>query len=139
MEPGAARGEEDASKGGRFEGPGGTRGGVGTFLIGLACSIVGGYLIMNQVQVTSGYWQWWGQNTFGLTLIPLVIGIGILFFNAKSIAGWIIAGASILIIFTGVLSNLVIYFRQTSLFNVILMLTLFAGGLGLMARAFRRY
>ena len=139
MESGAARGEEDATKGRRFEGPGGTPGGVGTFLIGLACSIVGGYLIMNQVQVTSGYWQWWGQNTFGLTLIPLVIGIGILFFNAKSIAGWIIAGASILIIFTGVLSNLVIYFRQTSLFNVILMLTLFAGGLGLMARAFRRY
>ena len=139
MESGAARDEEDASKGRRFEGPGGTRGGVGTFLVGLACSIMGGYLIMNQVQVTSGYWQWWGQNTFGLTLIPLVIGIGLLFFNAKSIAGWIIAGASILIIFTGVLSNLVVYFRQTSLFNVILMLTLFAGGLGLMARAFRRY
>ena len=135
----AARGEEGSSKGRRFEGPGGTRGGVGTFLIGLACSIVGGYLIMNQVQVTSGYWQWWGQNTFGLTLIPLVIGIAVLFFNAKSMVGWIIAGASILIIFTGVLSNLVIYFRQTSLFNVLLMLTLFAGGLGLMARAFRRY
>ena len=139
MESGAARGEEGGSKGRRFEGPGGTRGGLGTFLIGLACSIMGGYLIMNQVQVTSGYWQWWGQNTFGLTLIPLVIGIGLLFFNAKSVVGWIIAGASILIIFTGVLSNLVIYFRQTSLFNVLLMLTLFAGGLGLMARAFRRY
>jgi len=139
MESGAARGDEDASRGRRFEGPGGTRGGIGTFLVGLACSIVGGYLIMNQVQVTSGYWQWWGTNTFGLTLIPLVIGIALLFFNAKSIVGWIIAGASILIIFTGVISNLVIYFHQTSLFNVILMLTLFAGGLGLMARAFRRY
>jgi len=53
--------------------------------------------------------------------------------------GWIVAGASILIIFTGILSSLVIYFRQTSLFTMILMLALFAGGLGLMARAFRRY
>jgi len=139
MESGAARDDEGASKVRRFEGPGGTRGGLGTFLVGLACSIVGGYLIMNQVQVTSGYWQWWGTSTFGLTLIPLVIGIGLLFFNGKSIVGWLIAGASLLIIFTGVLSNLVIYFRQTSLFNVILMLTLFAGGLGLMARAFKRY
>lgn len=139
MESGPARDDEAASKVRRFEGPGGTPGGVGTFLVGLACSIMGGYLIMNQVQVTSGYWQWWGTNTFGLTLIPLAIGIGLLFFNVKSIAGWIVAGASILIIFAGILSNLVIYFRQTSLFNVILMLTLFTGGLGLMARAFRRY
>ena len=100
---------------------------------------MGGYLIMSQITVTSGYWQWWGPNTFGLTLIPLAIGIGLLFFNAKSIVGWIVAGASILIIFTGVLSSLVIYFRQTSLFTMILMLALFAGGLGLMARAFRRY
>src|SRR5678815_2923337 len=137
MESGAARDDQGEPEVRRFEGPGGTRGGVGTFLVGLACSIVGGYLIMNQVSVTSGYWQWWGTSTFGLTLIPLVIGIGLLFFNAKSIVGWLVAGASILIIFTGVLSNLVIYFRQTSLFNVILMLTLFAGGLGLMARAFR--
>ena len=139
MESGSARDDEPASKFRRFEGPGGTPGGVGMFVVGLACSIMGGYLIMNQVQVTSGYWQWWGTSTFGLTLIPLALGIGLLFFNAKSIAGWIVAGASMLIIFAGVLSNLVVYFRQTSLFNVILMLTLFAGGLGLMARAFRRH
>ena len=139
MQSGPAQDDKATSKARRFEGPGGTPGGVGTFLVGLACSIMGGYLIMNQVQVTSGYWQWFGPNTFGLTLIPLAIGIGLLFFNAKSIVGWVVAGATILIIFTGILSNLVIYFRQTSLFNVILILTLFAGGLGLMARAFRRY
>ena len=139
MTPGSARDDETASKDQRFQGPGGSPGGVLTFLVGLACSIVGGYLIMNQVQVTSAYWQWWGPNTFGLTLIPLALGIGLLFFNGKSIVGWIVAGASMLIIFAGILSNMAIYFRQTSLFNFILMLTLFTGGLGLMARAFRRY
>jgi len=138
MESGSARDDED-SRSPRFQGPGGSPGGIGTFVLGLACSIMGGYLIMSQITVTSGYWQWWGPNTFGLTLIPLAIGIGLLFFNAKSIVGWIVAGASILIIFTGILSSLVIYFRQTSLFTMILMLALFAGGLGLMARAFRRY
>jgi hypothetical protein len=123
----------------RFVGPGGTPGGVGTFLFGLALAIAGGYLIMNQVQVTSGYWNWWGTNTFGLTLLPLILGIGILFFNGRSIAGWILAGGGAIIIFVGILVNLTVYFRQTSLFNTILMLTLFAAGLGLMARAVRHY
>ena len=107
------------------------------FLFGLALAIAGGYLIMNQVQVTSGYWQWWGPNTFGLTLLPLVIGIGLLFFNGKSIAGWLLAGGGAVIIFVGILSNLQVFFQPTSLFNTILMLTLFAAGLGLMARALK--
>lgn len=121
----------------RFKEPGGTPGGLGMFLFGLALSIAGGYLIMNQTQVTSGYWNWFGTNTFGLTLVPLIIGIGLLFFNGKSIFGWLLAGGGLVIILTGVITNLSVYFRQTSLFNVILMLTLFAAGLGLMARAFK--
>jgi len=122
----------------RFQGPGGTPGGLGLFVFGLALAIAGGYLIMNQVQVTSGYWRWMGPNTFGLTLLPLAIGLGLLFFNGKSIAGWILAGGGAVIIFVGILANLEIYFRQTSLFNLIVMLVLFAGGLGLMARALRQ-
>ncbi|MFP5265446.1 MAG: hypothetical protein ACLGJB_26465 [Blastocatellia bacterium] len=123
----------------RFEGPGGTPGGAGTFLFGLALAVAGGYLILSNTQVTSHYWGWWGPNTFGLTLIPFVIGVGLLFFNGKSVAGWLLAGAGAVIIFVGIITNLEIYFRQTSLFNVILMLALFAGGLGLMARALKRF
>jgi len=105
------------------------------FIFGLVLAIAGGYLIMNQVQVTTGYWHWWGTNTFGLTLIPLVIGIGLLFFDGGSIAGWVLAGGGAVIIFVGILANLQIFFTPTTLFNVILMLTMFAAGLGLMARA----
>jgi uncharacterized protein len=123
----------------RFEGPGGTPGGLGLFLFGLALAIAGGYLILNNTRVTSHYWGWWGPNTFGLTLIPFIIGIGLLFFNGKSIAGWLLAGGGAVIILVGIIANLEIYFNQTSLFNVILMLTLFAGGLGLMARALKRF
>jgi hypothetical protein len=107
------------------------------FLFGLALAIAGGYLIMNQVQVTSGYWQWFGTNTFGLTLIPLIIGIGLLFFKARSVMGWLLAGGGTVIIFVGILANLTIYFRTTSLFNTILMLVLFVAGLGLIARSLR--
>jgi uncharacterized protein len=41
------------------------------------------------------------------------------------------------IVFVGILSNLNIYFRPTSLFNTLLMLALLAGGIGAMAAALR--
>ena len=121
----------------KFQGPGGTPGGLGMFLFGLALTIAGGYLIMQQTQVTSGYWGWFGPNTFGFTLIPLIVGLGLLFFNGKSIFGWILAGGGLIIIFVGIITNLQIYFRTTSLFNLLIMLVLFAAGLGLMARSFK--
>lgn len=133
----ASKDTEDTSSARKFQGPGGTPGGLGVFIFGLALAIAGGYLIMNQVQVTTGYWHWWGPNTFGLTLIPLVIGIGLLFFDARSIAGWVLAGGGVIIIFAGILANLQIYFERTTLFNLLLMLGLFAAGLGLMARALK--
>jgi len=128
---------EEKSKDG-FKGPGGTPGGLGVFLWGLGMAIAGGYLLMNQVQVTTAYWHWWGGNTFGLTLLPLVLGIGLLFFDGKNPIGWVLAGGGLVIIFAGILVNLDIYFRQTSLYNVIVMLVLFAGGLGLMARSLKK-
>ncbi len=77
----------------------------------------------------------WGYNSFGLSLVPLVFGIGILFFNGKSIAGWVLLFVGTIIIFAGIMMNLQIYFQPTSLFNTIVMLVLLAGGIGLVARS----
>ncbi|MGE0552322.1 MAG: hypothetical protein AB7R55_02710 [Gemmatimonadales bacterium] len=118
-------------------GPGGTPGGLGEFLIGLAMVVGGGYLVLNQVTVTSSFWNFFGYSAFGLSLIPLLIGIGILFFNGKSIIGWFLTLAGALIILLGVLVNMNIFFRPTSLFNTLLMLGALAGGLGLIARSLR--
>lgn len=118
----------------KFNGAGGTSGGLIEFFIGLGMAIAGGYLLTNQVVVTSSFWSLWGYNTFGLSLIPLIFGIGILFFNGKSILGWILLFAGIIIIGAGILMNLTIYFQATSLFNTIIMLVLLAGGIGLIAR-----
>lgn len=119
----------------KFKGAGGTPGGFIEFFIGLAMAVAGGYLLTNQVVVTSSFWTMWGYNTFGLSLLPLIFGIGILFFNGKSIIGWILLFAGVVIILTGILMNLQIYFQPTSLFNTVLMLVLLAGGIGLVARA----
>jgi predicted membrane channel-forming protein YqfA (hemolysin III family) len=119
----------------RARGAGGTSGGIGLFLVGLAMTVAGAYMLTNRVMVTSGFWQLWGYNTFGLSLLPLIAGIGILFFNGKSITGWLLLFVGIVIIFTGILMNLQIYFESTSLFNTIMMLVLLAGGIGLVARS----
>ena len=100
--------------------------------------VVGGYLLLQQVQVHSGFWDWFGPSTFGLTLVPLLVGIGFLFFDGKSVAGWLLAGAGALIIVAGIVANLQVWFRPTSLYNTLVMLVLIAGGLGLMARSLKR-
>ncbi|HEV7766891.1 MAG TPA: hypothetical protein VGQ76_17960 [Thermoanaerobaculia bacterium] len=120
-----------------LRGAGGTEGGIGAFVIGSLMAIAGAYLLTNQVTVTSGYWRLWGYNAFGLSLLPFVIGIAFLFFDGKSIVGWILTVAGAVIIFVGIIANLDIYFRPTSLFNTLLMLVLLLGGIGLVARALR--
>jgi hypothetical protein len=120
-----------------MKGAGGTPGGLGSFLAGLAMVIAGGYLLLTRVTVTSGLWQFWGYNAFGLSLVPLLIGIGILFFDGRSLAGWLLTAAGALIILVGIIANLHVYFRPTSLFDTLLILILLAGGLGLVARSLR--
>ena len=119
----------------KVRGAGGTPGGIGEFFIGLVMAVVGAYLLTNRVVVTSGFWTFGGYNLFGFSLIPFIIGIGILFFNGKSIAGWLLLGIGLVIIFAGILMNLQIYFLTTSLFGTIVMIVLLAGGIGLIFRA----
>jgi hypothetical protein len=119
---------------------GGTRGGLKLFLLGLAMFAGGGYLLLNQVTVHGGYWRFGGYGygtTFGLTLLPLLIGIGFLFANGKSVVGWVLTLIGAVFLVGGILVNLDIHFRQTSLYNTLTMLVLLFGGVGLIARSLR--
>jgi hypothetical protein len=114
---------------------GGTPGGLGEFLVGFVMICIGAYLLANQVIVAGSYWNFGGTNTFGITLIPMLTGIGLLFWSGRSVIGWLLTVGGALFIFAGVLANLHIYFQPTNLFNTIVMLVLVVGGLGLIARA----
>jgi hypothetical protein len=120
-----------------MRGAGGTPGGLGTFLAGAAMIVAGGYLLLARVTVTTGYWHLWGYNAFGLSLVPLLIGIGLLFFDGRSLAGWALTAIGTIIILAGLIANLSVYFRATSLFDTLMMLGLLAAGLGLVARSLR--
>ena len=126
-------------------GAGGTPGGIGAFLLGFALACAGGWLLTNQVVVSSQYFASgfmvpvinYHMNSFGLSLIPFIIGIAFLFFDGKSLAGWLLTIAGLVIILVGILMSLHIYFQPTSLFNTLVMLVLLFGGLGLIVRALK--
>ena len=121
----------------RFTDAGGTPGGIGEFFLGFAMACIGGYLIAHQVTVVGSYWNFWGGNSFGITLLPLLFGMGLLFWNHRSAIGWLLTVGGALFILAGIIANLHIYFQGTSLFNTLVMLILLVGGLGLIAKAVR--
>lgn len=94
-------------------------------------------MLTDSVTVSSGYWRLWGRDASGLSLLPLIIGIALVFFDRRSIPGWLLLISGLIIIVSGILMHLQFYFQPTSLFNTLLMLGLLAGGLGLIARSLR--
>jgi hypothetical protein len=122
----------------KFE-PGGTPGGAGSFFAGLLMMGIGVYLVFNRVTVHTSFWRFMGgpQTSFGVTLLPLLVGVGFLARNGKSFLGWLLAAAGVALILVGVLMNLDIYFQPTSLWMTIVMFGLIAGGFGLFAKALR--
>jgi hypothetical protein len=122
---------------GRIKGAGGTSGGIGQFFLGCGMAIAGGYLLLNQITVRTGFWQLWGYNAAGLTFFPFLIGVGLLFANGGSKLGWLLTVGSLVALIAGVLANLDVYFAQTSLWNTLIIFVLFAGGIGLVVRSLR--
>jgi len=137
--------DSGASFGGKprrnFEGAGGTPGGVGEFFIGVLVAAVGFYLLFSHVTVHSSYWNFMGfggaGRSFGISLIPLLFGIGILFVNVKSVLGWFLSVGGLLFILAGILMNMDIYFQRTTLMNTLIMLAMIAAGLGLIVKGLR--
>lgn len=121
----------------RLNNVGGTPGGLGHFLMGCIMACLGAYLLTNHVEVVGSYWNFYGGGTFGITLLPMLFGIGMLFFNGRNAIGWLLTIAGAVFILAGVIMNMHIYFVPTTLFNTIVMLVLLVGGIGLVARAVR--
>src|SRR5262249_45464216 len=105
-------------------GAGGTPGGVGTFVIGLIMTAAGADLILNQVLGTTSFFRFGASGGFGLTLLPLLAGVAVLFYDGKSVIGWLLTIAGAGIILAGILMNMDIYFKPTTLYNTLLMLGL---------------
>jgi hypothetical protein len=127
-------------------GAGGSEGGTGRFFIGLAMLIGGGYLLLDSIHVAHG-WGWgrglyrWGgfSVTGGMVLIPFIFGIGFIFYNAKNPIGWILSGGSLLALVFGVIRSIRFTMAGLSAFELILILVLAFGGLGLFLSSLRSF
>jgi hypothetical protein len=123
----------------RLRGAGGTAGGLGEFFGGAALAGMGLYLLFERVQVTTSFWSFTGSSgsSFGITLIPLLVGVAMLFFNGRSVVGWLLSAGGLATIVLGIVANMGIYFQRTSLWSTLVILVSLVGGLGLVARSLR--
>jgi hypothetical protein len=109
-----------------------------SFFSGLAFFLLGLFLIsqntvvrtgFNLRSITGGY-----NPPFGLLLLPVLIGIILLFAMERQIWGWLLIFFGLCTILLGLLLGLEITFRPTTLYFAILMFGCAAVGIGLMAR-----
>lgn len=105
-------------------------------LVGLGLLLTGVFLVFNHVTVGTSFLALLGlgHQGFGLTIIPLLVGLGLIFYNHKMRAGWVITAASCALIFFAVLSQLVMSFPPTSLLGLVIMFLPLALGTALVLK-----
>ena len=127
-------------------GAGGTPGGTGRFFLGLILLVAGLYLFLGNIQVSNSFSL--GYDLFrlgglrvtpGLVLIPFLLGVGLIFFNARNVWGWLCTAASVVMLIFGVLASLHFHLRPLSALELLMMLVLMGGGLGLFLSSLRNF
>lgn len=132
-------------------------GDVITFTVG-GCLFGGGvFLFMNQVMVRSaiggggyrswgglGGWGWaplmpWGTPGMGLLMIPLAIGVCLLFAGGWQRLARLLVWGSLAALFVGVLNSVRISFMPSTLWQLAVYVVMIASGGGLMFRSLAAY
>lgn len=123
-------------------GAGGKPGGIGQFLLGSAMGMAGIYLLLSSLQVVS----WFGGRMFGIgafsvtsgmVLIPFIIGVSIVFYDAEKWYGWLLTVGSLLALIVGAVASVEFRFRRMNAFELIVVLVLLFGGIALVVRSSR--
>jgi hypothetical protein len=138
----------------KFQGPGGTPGGLGLFALGSALSGLGLYLLLDSVRISTGHVGWLSGGlrtllgsghaagvttaSMGVLFVPFICGVCILFYNARLKVGWWVLGAGVLILLVEMFSQIRFY-MSAKLTHFLMMLVMIGGGLGLILRSFRDF
>lgn len=128
-----------------MRGAGGTKGGILEFFLGLGMFCAGMYLFMSNISVSNHFamssvlFRVGGSSgvgvASGMLFIPFIIGVILIFNNKKSYIGWGLIVFSIGAMIIGMVTSLEFRFIPMSLFNVIMLLVLIFGGVGIFARS----
>ena len=109
---------------------------VAEFFIGLVMTVVGGYLFMQNIEVTTTSifrFSLMGHRMDGLIFVPLIASIIFLFYK-YNIVSKICVALSLLIIAANVIMNLELYWRATTLFGTLVIFVLLFGGIALVCK-----
>jgi len=74
---------------------------------------------------------------FGVILLPMLIGIAMLFYNNRSIIGWVLTCGGMSIIILGIIMGLRIKFMPITLFEGLIMFGMLFAGIGIVFRTVR--
>ena len=136
-----------------MHGAGGSEGGVGRFLIGLLMMVIGGYLFLTHVQVSSGLGRIGFGSQFytgslggfnysvtgGMIFVPFMFGIGMIFWNSENTLGWLLTLGSAVAFLFGIIVSVHMYLRPMSAFDLTTILVLIAGGIGLFGSSLKNF
>jgi len=125
-----------------MRGAGGSDGGLMPFFIGLVMMCSGFYMLLNAIVIRSRFGFGYSvynvggfSITSGMIMIPFIFGVGLIFYNSKNYLGWILAVASLVSLMFGVIASVNFSFQRMSAFDLIVILVLAFGGLGLFLRS----
>ena len=123
---------------------GGTTGGAGRFFLGLAMIVVGGYLFLDAIHVVNRFGLFTAIFSYGgfhlrsgYVLVPFIFGVGMIFYDAKWILGWILAIGALAALSFGVITSIHFRLKPMSAFDILTILVLLVGGIGLFISSLR--
>ena len=133
-----------------FQGAGGTPGGVGSFIIGFVMMCSGFYLLLQSIDVSNSFtlgtslyqmpvMGYTASITSGMLLVPFVFGIGMIFYDGRNRVGWALVVGAVSAMVIGVLAGLRFSMHHMSLFDLLTILVLAIGGLGLFLSSLRSH
>lgn len=127
-------------------GAGGSHGGEWQFLAGLMMMVAGFYLLLNSISIATHFgfgMRLYGIGGFGITsgmlMLPFIAGVIMIFYNSKNPFGWLLAVGAIVALIAGVLAAAQFRFNAMSAFDLIVILVLSFGGLGLFLKSLRHH
>jgi hypothetical protein len=108
-------------------------------IVGFCLMALGMLLFFNHVHIGSSFMGMFGLGGTGtaLIIIPLMIGIGMLFFDYKNRLAWGVTAACLAVLIFSVLSSLVITFPGMTLLSLVIMLVPFSLGGAFVAKGLK--
>ena len=114
---------------------------IGRFFMGFFMFVGGLYLMLNAIRIDinsmfRGQHSLFNVGGFGVTsgsiMIVFMLGVGMLFFNGKNPLAWLVTIGSLTALIFGVIANARFSLQGMSALDLIVILVLLCGGLGLL-------